>query len=300
MTQNPHSYSDSIDRRTALTLLGGGLTALAGCSDSPSSGSSESPSAGGRSGDQSGGEGWVPPEEQSEYITDSSFVADGLELSLELELQNSVDIVTLDLLDARDNEYTLAFPEEGKAILTLADGADNEYSEEPPEVEAITSGENTIVVNLTDETEKDDERIPFRLGTSVEVQQVVWGESVDGVDDRDLAIVLKNTGPHPTAPGIVQYANVPGDAPSGQRLSSEFSVIEPDSTGVATVPLSIWKGIGCPDNTERTLEFTIPSLWANTVSVSQTITYSTSGADCGSLTGASTATPEKSTDSSNS
>ncbi|WP_262181412.1 hypothetical protein [Haloarcula laminariae] len=299
MTQNPHSYSDSIDRRTALTLLGGGLTALAGCSDSPSSGSPESPppSTGGSSGDESGAEGWVPPEEQSEYITDSSFVADGLELSLELELQNSVDIVTIDLLDARDNEYTLAFPEQGKATLTLADGADNEYSEEPPEVEAITSGENTIVVNLTEETDKDDERIPLRLGTSVEVQRVAWGESVDGVDDLDLAIVLKNTGPHPTSPGIIQYANVPGNDAAGQRLASEFSVIKPDSTGAATVPLSIWKGIGCPDNTERKLEFTISSLWANILSVSQTITYSTNGTHCGSLTGSPTVSPTKSTDS---
>ncbi|MBX0288534.1 hypothetical protein [Haloarcula salinisoli] len=295
MTQNPHSYSDRIDRRTALTLLGGGLTALAGCSNSSSSGSPASPSSGDSAGRQSGTEGWVPPEEQSEYITDSSFVVDGLELSLELELQNSADIVTLDLLDARGNEYTLAFPKQDKATLTLADGANNEYSEDSPEVEAITSGENTIVINLTEETGKDDERIHLRLGTSVEVQRVTWGESVEGVDKHDLVIVLKNTGPHPTSPGIIQYANVPGDDASGQTLSSEFSVIKPDKTGAAVIPLEIWKGIGCGDGTERTLEFTIPSFWANTLRVSQTVTYSTSGSDCGSLTGSPTVA--KSTDS---
>jgi len=107
MTQNPHSYSDSIDRRTALTLLGGGLTALAGCSDSSSSRSSASPSSstGGKTDEQSEFEGWVPPEEQSEYVIGSDFVVDDLTLSLELQLQNSADIVNFDLLDARGNDY---------------------------------------------------------------------------------------------------------------------------------------------------------------------------------------------------
>ena len=298
MTQNPQSYSDSIDRRTALTLLGGGLTALAGCSNSSSSGTPASPSSGDSASGQSGTEGWVPPEEQSEYITDSSFVADGLELSLELQLQNSADIINFELLDARGNEYSGDYPDKGKVNLTLANGANNEFSEEPPEIEVISSGENTLEITFSEESGKDGTRIPLRFGTSVEFKQVTLGESVEGVDnDDDLAIVLKNTGSHATAPGIIQYANTPHEDSSGQTLSSEFRVIEPGDTGIAVIPGNIWRPNRCSEYTERTLEFTCSHFWANRLTVSQPVEYAGTGFHCGSLNGSATVTRSTDTES---
>lgn len=301
MTQNPHSYSNWIDRRTALALLGGGLTALAGCSNSSSSGSSASLSNGDSVGGQSNTEGWVPPEEQSEYITDSSFVADNLQLLLELQLQNSADIVNFELLDARGNDYDSQYPDGGMVNLILANGANNELSEDPPETEVISSGENTLEITFSAESDKDDTRIPLQFGTSVEFQQVTLGESVEGVDNDDaLAIALKNTGPHATVPGLTQYANTPHENSSGQTLSSDFSVIEPGETGVAVVPSDIWRPNRCSEYTERTLEFTCSLFWASSLTVSQPVEYSGTGFICGSLNGPATVNSTNSTDSSDS
>jgi len=300
MTQNPQSSRDSIARRTALSILGGGLVTLAGC-NSTSSGGTNSPTS---TSTQPSTDGWVPPEQQSEYIIDSSFVADELDLYLELELQNSSDIADIRLLDALKNEYSNDSPTRGKARLPIAEGTQKTvYRDEPPETNSITPGQNTLEIELLGD--ENPAPIPLRLETTVEFQQVSQGESVDGVDkDTDLAIVLENTGPHPTSPGIVQYANAPpeigSDQPqSGKTVASEFTVIEPGETGTAVVPSDIWRTL-TPDGTERTLEFTVSLFWANNQTVTQPVRYpKQEEGTSGSLAGSATVSSSQSTEAGN-
>lgn len=279
--------SDSIDRRTALGLLSGGLATLAGCiggSNNSPSGTDAGPDSGSSAGSGEQSTGWVPPEQQSEYIRSSEFVVDNdSSLLLDLRLQNSSDIGTFELIDVRGNRYETAYPYEGDSIqLPLVDFGLGES-----EPEAITRGENTLVIEVADGS---DQQIPIRLGTEMEFQRVLVGTSPNGYDNA-LKIEVKNTGTHPTAAWSTQYTNTPAyrqndDLGESGRLDHDFNLIQPGETGVISHTQSLWRTRQCTEYDERTMELTLNFLWADSVAVSQRASYVDGESDaCGTLVG---------------
>jgi len=287
LTQIMMSNTDrdgGIDRRTALSLLSGGVAALAGCSGDSSSGSSE----GTDSGDtelEYPGSGWIEPAEQSEYITGSEIVADDDTVYLELQLQNAVDIFSINLIDTQNNEFSYDLPDAGEVQIALA----KQSSEDAPTI--VSGGENTLVIEFDDESVQ---RIPFRLGTSLQLRGI---ERVD----NELQITVENTGNHPTTTLRTECSNVPGESdgklapPSYYPLNWE--VIRQGETQTLTILNRIWRPVPlsiCDDLSSRTLEFTVRPLWAKDITFSQRVNYA--GSNCGSLEGEPTVTTGQSTE----
>lgn len=288
-------FDGCIDRRTALGLLSGGLAAVAGCNGDSPSGSADDTGT-----DESDleypGSGWIEPAEQSEYITDSEIVADDDHVYLELQLQNAVDITDIGLIDAQNNEFDAAFPDAGSVQIELANDLEvNRYVDEPADPTIITTGENTLVLEFEDDSLQ---RLPFRLGTSVQFQDIeVVGNGLD------LGITVKNTGTHPTVAWRTDYQNIPGggrvEGPDGNILHLiDPKLIQPGETHTITHSSDIWIGEDCENLDTRTLEFTVRSMWANIITISQRVTYN-SRYSCGSLDGEPTVTAGQSTESGN-
>jgi len=283
MTRNTRS-TDSIDRRTTLGLLTGGLASLAGCIGGSSGPSNESESGSDSGGLLSGGNsGWVPPEEQSDYITDSEFIANqaGDPVSLDLQLQNSEEILGLHLVDAEGNRWDDGGLRRGNFQVPLTD---RDFDE--TQATAITSGENTLVIELGVD---EQERLPLRLGTSLEVQGVTTDISGEDPDDRPLGIIVENTGPHATSASSIAFSNVPEylitDRGSTGEIKYEYDIIQSGETKPVRVPDNLWRTNRCDEVEQREVSFTIRSLWADNVSVSRTVEYpnSTDAVRCGSL-----------------
>ena len=292
MTRNTRS-TDSIDRRTTLGLLTGGLASLAGCIGGSSGPSNESESDSGSGGLLSNeNSGWVPPEEQSDYITSSEITLDDTRRNviLDLQFQNSVEMFGVDLVDANGNEYSSSVLDQGTAQLPLTQTVTG-----PEGATIISPGENTIVLDLGVD---DQERIPLRLGTSLAFREVSTDVEGESRNEVPLGILVENTGPHPTTASQIGFSNVipsavTDDASDGE-VEYEFELIEPGETKPVLIPDSIWRTRRCEEYSQRELGFTLEFLWANSVSVTQSVEYPEPDGlrDCGSTVG-SPSTPDE-------
>jgi len=274
----------------------GAVTTLTGCTSDSASESSPTPNATGSptdSGPDYPETGWINPANYSEYITGSELRIADFGVQLDLQMQNTTELVGLKILDAQRNMYseTLDF-NRGNPQLKLAD-----LPVGNAQPTAITQGKNTLII----QKEKSNKRIPLRLDTSIEVKQVVNGAEKKEMENNVLGIEIKNKGTHPTTVWGTSYSNTPNYSSNTNRyqekgvIRHESKLIEPGESSIIThSPLS-WRTRLCDEYNKLDLKFNVNALWADNVVVTQPATYNQKDTDrCGSLAGkATTTTTEK-------
>ncbi|WP_058992348.1 hypothetical protein [Haloarcula sp. CBA1127] len=271
MTKQDIPRNSSIDRRTVLGLLSGGLAALAGCS-------------GGLSDDSGGGDGSAgPPEEQSDYIEEISIeiVENGRQLALEVAVTDEIEPSSVSIITESGREFVSDYfsPGETRTSLSLTEGED---SNEP-----LPRGQHTLYLRGDDVETK----LPLELGTTFELEEVVPGTEYEEVGDDSLGVVLRNVGQRT---GVAVRTIVNGE----NKDSDPFAPIKPDETGIVEFKFLLNNRVAncakVEETTERAEKLTVEFLWSNPVVLTQTISYDNSKGCKKSLAG----TPEEITETS--
>ncbi|MFU1782955.1 hypothetical protein ACM16X_16390 [Haloarcula japonica] len=271
MKKRDISRNSSIDRRTVLGLLSGSLVALAGCS-------------GGLSDDSDGGGGNTgPPEEQSDYIAETSIeiVENGRQLALEVAVTDEINPSSVSVITESGREFSSDYFSSGetRTRLSLTEGED---SNEP-----LPRGQHKLYLR-GDGVETE---IPLELGTSFEVEEVVPGTEHEEIGDDSLGVVLRNVGQR-TGAAVRTIVN------RENKDSDPFAPIKPSETGVVEFTFLLNDRVAncakVEQTTERDEELIVEFLWSDPVILTQTISYDNSKGCKKSLAG----TPEEITETS--
>ncbi|GGK83214.1 hypothetical protein [Haloarcula sebkhae] len=271
MTKQDIPRNSSIDRRTVLGLLSGGLATLAGCS--------------GGLFDDSGGDGGSasPPEEQSDYIEETSIeiVENGRQLALEVAVTDEIEPSSVSIITESGREFSSDYFSSGetRTRLSLTEGED---SNEP-----LPRGQHKLYLR-GDGVETE---IPLQLGTTFELEEVVPGTDHEEIRDDSLGVVVQNVGQR-TGAAVRTILN-------GENKDSDpFEPIEPGETGIVefTYLLNdrVANCVKVEKTTERDEKLTVEFLWSAPVVLTQTISYDNSKGCKKSLAG----TPEEITETS--
>ncbi|MGB9950912.1 hypothetical protein ACOZ4F_00710 (plasmid) [Haloarcula marismortui] len=257
MTKQDIPRNSSIDRRTVLGLLSGGLAALAGCSGGLFDSSDR--------GDGSAG----PPEKQSDYIEETSIeiVENGRQLALEVALTNEIEPSSVSIITESGREFSSDYFSAGetRTRLSLTEGEDS--------YEPLPRGQHTLYLRGDDvETE-----LPLELGTTFELEEVIPGAEHPDFVDGSLAMVVRNVGKRTDAASQTLL--------NGEEKSNRFVPVKPSETAVVKFDFLLEDhGGNCRRVDERgeiveiDQALTVNFLWSDSVTVSLPIRYNdTSG-----------------------
>ncbi|GCF15985.1 hypothetical protein Harman_39200 [Haloarcula mannanilytica] len=252
MTHKTIPRNSSIDRRTVLGLLSGSLAALAGCSGL----AADSGEGGGNAG---------PPEEQSEYIEETSIgvVENGRQLALEVAVTDEINPSSVSIITESGREFSSDYfsPGETRTRLSLTEGED---SHEP-----LPRGQHKLYLRGDDvETE-----LPLELGTSFKLDEVVPGTEHEEIRDDSLGVIVRNVGQR-TGAAVRTIVN-------GENKDSDpFAPVKPGETGVVEFTFllndRVANCVTVEETTERAEELRVEFLWSDPVILTQTISYDNS------------------------
>ncbi|MDQ2074676.1 hypothetical protein RBH20_19290 [Haloarcula sp. H-GB4] len=249
MTKQDIPRNSSIDRRTVLGLLSGGLATLAGCS--------------GGLFDDSGGDGGSasPPEEQSDYIEETSIeiVENGRQLALEVAVTDEIEPSSVSLITESGREFSSDYFSSGETRirLSLTEGED---SNEP-----LPRGQHTLYLR----GDGVETKLPLELGTTFEFEETVPGTEHKNIRDDSLGVVVRNVGQRT---GAATRTILNGE----NKDSDPFEPIEPGETGIVEFTFLLANGSHCvkvEETTVREEELTVGFLWSDPVIVTQPIKY---------------------------
>ena len=271
MTKQDIPRTSSIDRRTVLGLLSGSLAALAGCS-------------GGLSDSSDGGDGSAgPPEEQSDYIEETSIeiVENGRQLALEVAVTDEIEPSSVSIITESGREFVSDYfsPGETRTRLSLTEGEDSN--------ELLPRGQHTLYLR-GDEVET---KLPLELGTTFELEKVVPGTKRSELLDGSLGVVIRNVGER-TGAAAQTFVNK-------EKKDELFVPVMPGETGTVEFPFLLKDRASCikvEETAKRNEQLTVGFLWSNPVKITQPIRYDTSDGCERTLAGEPeeiTATPAK-------
>jgi hypothetical protein len=250
MTHKTLPRNSSIDRRTVLGLLSGSLAALAGCS--------------GLAADSGGGGGNAgPPEEQSDYIEETSIevVENGRQLALEVAVTDEINPSSVSIITESGREFSSDYfsPGETRTRLSLTEGEDS--------YEPLPRGQHTLYLRGDDvETE-----LPLELGTSFKLDEVVPGAERSELLDGSLGVVIRNVGER-TGAAAQTFVNK-------EKKDEPFVPVKPGEIGTVEFPFLLKDRASCikvEETAERDEQLTVGFLWSNPVRLTQPIKYDTS------------------------
>ncbi|MUV49748.1 hypothetical protein [Haloarcula sp. CBA1122] len=252
MTHKTIPRNSSIDRRTVLGLLSGSLAALAGCS-------------GGLSDSSDGGDGGGgPPEEQSDYIEETSIeiVENGRQLALEVAVTDEIEPSSVSIITESGREFVSDYfsPGETRTRLSLTEGEDS--------YEPLPRGQHTLYLRGDDVETK----LPLELGTTFEFEEVLPGAEHPDFVDGSLAMVVRNVGKRTDAASQTLL--------DGETRSERFVPVEPGESTAVKFDFLLKDGPGICARADEAGEIAeinhrlaVNFLWSDTVTVSQTIKY---------------------------
>ncbi|QIO25000.1 hypothetical protein [Haloarcula sp. JP-L23] len=257
------STARCIDRRTLLSGLGGGLVALAGCSDSTGSSNST---------DRSPAPSPSSETDVLESVTFEGKSGYGARIIAKIELGEDSKITQIGLINGKGNEVHRALISERE---TVAEFVVARQTDAPPD--RITRGENTLVL-VGDETETE---IPLTYSTSLDLLDVVGPSENSELPEPHrrlrypIGLVVENTSSYPD---IIQ-AVVSKKGPHLENFDLETSTYELDmmvksgETKLLPVRSYLAQDYTCSESHTRQATMTLKTAFSKPVSFTQGFSY---------------------------
>jgi len=203
---------------------------------------------------------------------------------LEISVVDDRDWGDVSLITEEGENYATEIFGTGETLVSLP--LTNSYETNEP----VPPGDHTLFLTGEDvETE-----IPFRLGGQMELSTAVPGSSRPELDEGNLGLVFRNTGPHADAVSLTISNGYEADP-------LQLEPIQPGETGLAEIDFVLGDDSHQCDDSEgiRHQEYTVEFLWSGTATVTVPIQYTdpdTSSWCERSLAGTATATFEEETE----
>ncbi|MBV0926369.1 hypothetical protein KTS45_19355 [Halomicroarcula limicola] len=261
--------SSCIDRRTLLGAMGGGLAALAGCSNI---GGSSNGTAAGPTATQS-------PSSKSDVLKSLTFepkAGVSPQVTAHFKLAEDSMITRIALINGMGNEVNQALI---SARETVASFVVARLTDEPSE--RITQGQNTLVL-IGEQTEVE---IPVTYSASLELRDVIGPDDSTELPPperdgrRPIGLLVENTGQH----ADIARQVISKDGPHLEAFDSKTSdytidmMVKPGSTKLLPVRTYLAEIFGCPENHTREATLTLKPAFSEPITFTQTFSYSSDG-----------------------